>query len=413
MIENTHPRFFYGYLIIVASFFIMLLSMGIPGTFGLLLKPISDDFGWSRAATSGAYSLSMIIGGLIGILVGRLTDRFGPRFVITFSGLLNGAGYLLLSRMNNLWELYIYFGIIVGAGMVVNVPLLSTVARWFVKKRSMMNGFVLTGASFGGIIMPLLINWILQSHGWRVTCFVSGMAILVVVVSCAQLLKRDPGKIGLAAHGASEDNLEVTSPETGVLTLKEGMRTRQFWLYLAIFGISAFYVMPLQVHIVPYATDVGIAPTAAAVILTIIGAAIFFGHIVLGHAGDKFGYKRMFIIGTIITVLAVLVLTQARELWTFYLFAVVLGLAFGCCDSQESSLVAWVFGLRSHGLFLGFSIFSFCLGGAIGMVATGYIYDVTHGYQLAFIIFAVLSFIATILTLFLKPAALKSPSAVK
>lgn len=383
----------------------MLFTLGIPGTFGVLLKPMAEDLGWSRGSTSGAFSLSMLIGGLIGIAVGRLNDRFGPRIVITFCGLFSAAGYLLMYQMHDLWELYLYFGIIIGAGMMVNVPLLSTVARWFVKKRSMMTGIVLTGSSLGMMSMPLVINWLIESYGWRVSCLVSGIVLLVVVVSGAQLLRRDPAKIGQIVDGADEDNRDTIVSESGFFSLWEAMHTRQFWLYLSVFLISAFYVMPLQIHVVPYATDVGIAPAAAAAILTISGAFIMFGHIVLGHAGDRFGYKRMFVVGTIMTVIAVLVLIVARELWVFYAFAVALGLAFGCCDAQESPLVAWIFGMKSHGLFLGFSIFSFSIGGAIGMVTTGYIYDITHSYQLAFIIFVVLSLIATVLTLFLNPAS--------
>ena len=134
MIENKQPKIFYGYIVVAASFLIYMVMWGTYYTFGIFFKPFLVEFGWTRAMTSGAYSLSLILHGLLGIVAGKLTDRFGPRVVVTACGLLLGSGYLLMSQVSAIWQLYLFYGVIIGIGISGGfIPLVSTVARWFVK----------------------------------------------------------------------------------------------------------------------------------------------------------------------------------------------------------------------------------------------------------------------------------------
>ena len=115
--HKTKPRFFYGYIVVIAAFFIMVVSWATYNSFGIFFKPMLDEFSWSRGITSGAFSLSMFIYGILGIAVGALNDRFGPRVVLTFCGILLGLGYLLMSQITTLWQLYLFLGVIIGIGM--------------------------------------------------------------------------------------------------------------------------------------------------------------------------------------------------------------------------------------------------------------------------------------------------------
>ena len=165
---RAKPQRFYGYIVVVAAFFIMVLMFGIFDTFGVFFKPLLTDFGWTRAVTSGAFSLYWIIQGLLAIVVGRVNDRFGPRVVITFCGFIFGLGYLLMSQVSALWQLYLFYGVMIGTGMSgAFVPLTSTVARWFVKRRSMMTGIVVAGIGIGGLIAPPVANWLISIYDWR------------------------------------------------------------------------------------------------------------------------------------------------------------------------------------------------------------------------------------------------------
>jgi len=383
----------------------MMLSLGSLSSFGIFFKPMMEELESTRAVISGASSLAMIMGGLLGIVMGKLNDRSGPRVVITICGLLSALGYMLMSQIQTVWQLYLFYGVMIGAGGIgVFPPLLSTVARWFVKTRSMITGIVLAGSGVGMLIMPLGINWLISAYDWRVSCLILGIIIIIVVVLTAQFLKRDPSQVGQVAHGESNTAGEGLKLGTKALSFKEAMLTRQFWLLFATMFCFGFSFTSIRVHIVPYATDLGISATSAAIILATIGGTTIIGQTTLGSAGDKIGYRGAFLIGFVIISLAVFTLMLGRELWMFYLSAVLFGLALGDCMTQESPLVAWLFGLESHGLFLGFCSFSYTVGAAIGPVISGYIFDVTGNYQPAFLVYVALSISAIILTIFLKPA---------
>ena len=147
--------FYYGYIIVIAIFITMVFAFGSNFAFGVFFKPVQDEFNLTRAMTAGAFSLCMIVQGIIGTVMGCLTDRFGPRLVMTASGILLGIGYLLMAQVNSLWQLYVFYGVIIGIGMSSGyVTLLSTTARWFNKRRNLMTGIVLIGMSIGTLLAP-------------------------------------------------------------------------------------------------------------------------------------------------------------------------------------------------------------------------------------------------------------------
>ena len=148
--EPKKAEFFYGYVVVAITFLIMVVIGGTIYSFGVFLKPLSTEFGWSRAATSGAYSVFMVTHGLFYIITGRLNDRFGPRVVISGCGFFLGLGYLLISQTSYLWNFYLFYGLFVAIGMGGGfVPLTSTVARWFIKRRGQMTGIAVSGIGFG------------------------------------------------------------------------------------------------------------------------------------------------------------------------------------------------------------------------------------------------------------------------
>lgn len=165
MISNGGHKFFYGYIIVMLATIIMVASWGTFYSFGVFFKPVLLEFGWTRAITSGAYSLAFLLSGFFSIFVGRLSDRFGPRIVVLACGLLLCSGYLLMSQASSTWQLYLAYGI-VGVGLSgAYVPSISAVSRWFVKRRGLMTGIVMAGIGIGTMIMPPLANLLITSYG--------------------------------------------------------------------------------------------------------------------------------------------------------------------------------------------------------------------------------------------------------
>jgi len=402
---GARPRFSYGYIVVGAAILIMAIMWGAYNSFGIFFKPVLTDFNWTRAMISGALSLSWIVQGLLGITMGRLTDRFGPRVVLTISGFLVGLGYLLMSQIGAVWQLYLFYGVIIGAGMGGSwVPIVSTVARWFAKRRSLMTGIVLSGVSIGTLIGAPVASRLISAYDWRMSYIIVGGIVLVVGVLAAQFLRRDPTQARQKPYSGSEGEKQEPVSETNSLSLKEAARTRQFWLTSGMFFCLGFCVYTIIAHIVLHAIGLGISPTSAANILATIGGLSIVGRIALGGAADRFGNRRVFIMGFILMAATLFWLVPDKEAWGLYLFAAVFGFAFGGCITSQSPLVARLFGLSSHGLILGvINLLGFTLGAAVGPLIAGYIFDMTDSYQLAFIVTAATGVVGLILTVFLKP----------
>ncbi len=403
---GAKPEFFYGYIIVATAFSIMVAIFGLYYSFGIFFDPVLLEFGWTRATTSGAFSLSMIVYGLLNVAVGGFTDRFGPRMVVTICGVLIGLGYLLMSQISTVWQLYLFYGVIIGAGMGGSfIALLSSVAKWFVKRRGMMTGIVMAGIGIGTLIGPPVASWLIATYGWRLSYVILGSIVLLVVVLAAQFLRRDPTQVGQVAYGA--DEVEKLRPRLGAggFSLREAIYTRQFWIVFAMLFCFGFGLYAVLVHIAPHAIELEISAANAASILAAIGVSSILGKVLLGIAVDRIGGRLGFIISFILISAALFWLVPVTEVWRLYLFAAIFGFAYGGCGVSEAPLVAGLFGLRSHGLVLGVINVGFTIGGSLGPLMAGYIFDVTGSYQVAFLISAIIGIVGLILAAVLRPSS--------
>jgi MFS family permease len=400
--SSPAPKFFYGYVIVICTFFIMMFLLGSITAFGVFFTPVSEAFNWNRATTSGAFSLNQILVGLAGIVMGGLNDRLGPRIVMTVCGIMVGAGFIMMSYINSLWQLYFFYGIVIGIGQGGGyVPTLSTVARWFTKNRSFMTGLVLIGFSLGELIAPPISNRLIENFDWQKSYLILGVIILVVVVIASQFLKRDPSLVGSKPYGdekSSKQNIAVKG-----LSLKEAANTRQFWIFNVMEFIFGFILMTILVHLIPHIQDLGISPALAAIAITIAAGFSILGRLVLGRAGDKVGNRIIFAITFLLIALDLAWLIFIHDIIGLYIFAAIFGFAYGGTETSESPMVAWLFGIKSHGLIFGVQTLWFAIGAAVGPLAAGFIFDTYTSYQNAFVIMAVLGIIGVILSLALKP----------
>ena len=402
--HKTGPGFFYGYIVVIVAFLILVVSFSLHSTYGLFFTPMLAELGWTRAMTSGAFSLSMIIYGVLGIVTGGLADKLGPRVVMTLCGVLLGLGCLLMSQVNTLWQLYLFYGVIVGIGLSgVWVPQLSCVARWFVKRRSLMTGIVIAGAGISQLVAPPVISRLIANYDWRLSYVILGVVVLLSTVLAAQFLRRDPSQMGQRPYGEDEGQQQELKSETKDFSFKESVYTAQFWIASIIFLCYGFGFSAVLVHIVPYAIDLEISAVTAANILAVMGGISILGSYVLGGVADRIGNRHVYIIGSALTAAALFWLVPAREEWALYLFAVAFGFAFGGMGAAESPLIARLFGVNSHGLIYGVIHIGFTVGSALGPYLTGYIFDITGTYQVAFLLCAALAITSLIIAAVLRP----------
>ena len=409
--ENKKPRLFHGYIITGICSLIMMVGIVAQSSYGVFFKPLLLEFGWTRAMTSGAFSLSLLIQGILSIFAGRLTDRFGPRLVITAAGFLVGLSLLLMPQISTGWQLYLFFGILGGISQgCIWVPILSTVARWFTRRRGLMVGIVSAGLGGGQVVAPHLANQLNINYGWRTSYVILGIISLVAIVVAAQFLRRDPSQLGQLPDGADREKHDGLDLEPTGLSLREAIHTRQMWMLIVAYFCIGFFTVATSLHIVPHATDLGISAVSAAAILSTIGGVSIVGRIGMGIAADRIGSKWVLTIGFILSTATLLWLVFIKELGIFYVFAVVFGFTRGGIMMLQSPILAESFGLKAHGAILGAIIFGTSLGGTVGPLLTGYMFDVTGSYQLAFLVFAILSLTSLILAILLKPTGWKSLS---
>jgi MFS family permease len=404
MNEKEQLKFFYGYIVVMASFLILVSMYGTLYSFGVFFKPVLSEFGWTRAMTTGAYSLCFLLSGAVAMATGRLNDRFGPRVIMSCSGLLLGLGYLLMSKISAIWELYLYYGVIVGVGMGGGIaPSLSTVARWFVKKRGLMTGITIAGTGTGTLVTPLIANWLVSIYSWRASFTIIGITVFILIVGLAQLLIRDPGRKGLSPYGSATAVADRSNLDLAGLSLQEAIRTAQFWILFVIYVCAGFFIQIIIVHIVIHATGLGISPGSAASVLSIVGVGSLVGRVMGGGVSDRFGNKPTITVAIILMGAGFIWLLVARELWMLYIFAIIFGLAYGEILCMMSLLPAELFGLRSQGAIIGITIFASTIGGSIGPVVAGRIFDITGSYQIAFMICVAVAIAGLILAIFIRP----------
>ena len=388
-----------------AGFVIQGVCIGAMFTYGVFFREFQAEFGWSRAMISGASSLAFLIMGVAGILAGRLNDRIGPKIIIVASGISLGVGYLLMSRMQALWQLYLLYGLLVGIGFSTHdVITLSTVARWFNHRRGMMSGIVKVGTGAGQLLVPLIATSLIAVFGWRNAYLLIGAVSLMMLVAAAQVLHRDPQGLGLLPDGdGSGPSGSNAGPGDEGMPLSAAIRSRQFWtICIAEFAIF-FCLLTIIVHIVPHATDLGLSPGSAAAVLATIGGVSMLGRLVMGTWNDRIGGKRSLIICFILLLGSLLWLQVALEAWMLFIFAVVYGLAHGGFFTVMSPMVAELFGTGSHGLLFGLVLAGGTMGGAVGPVLAGRAFDVTGSYRVVFWVLTALVVVGFILIILLRP----------
>ena len=404
MAEKRKSQFFYGYLVVAGCFAIQGTGIGTVYTFGVFFKAFLAEFGWSRATISGASSGALLLAGLFGIVVGNMNDRFGPRLIMAVTGSGFCLGLLLMSQLSAVWQLYLFYGVIVGIGLSsIDVIPLTTTARWFIKRRGMMTGIVKVGTGTGQLIMPLMTSIFIATYGWRISYIIIGILVFVLLVSSGQLLRRDPGQRGLLPDGDEKTAAsDLHLPEVGV-SLREATLTKQFWMICVINLLIGCCAITVIVHIVPHAMDLGISAIVAAGILSTIGGVSMVGRLITGIAIDRIGNKKLMTMFFLILIASLLWLQVSKELWMLYVFAVVYALGHGGFYTLISPMVAELFGISSHGVLFGIVAFGGTVGGAIGPILAGHIFDIIHSYQLAFFILVGFAIAGLILTSLLRP----------
>ena len=390
LLSGLKDRIFYGW-VMVATFCIAGSAIwGIRFSFGVFFKSLESEFALNRATTSAIFSAFMVLGTVFSVVGGWALDRFGPRIVFMGMGICTGISLLLTGQVTDLWQIFFTYSLLLAIGTsAVYVVIMSTVSRWFEKKRGLALGMASIGAGMGPLVVAPFATYLISAFDWRGSFTVLGVIALVLVTPLSLLLRRNPQEVGLLPDGAGFSASETVSPKLMVseayLTPRQAVRTRSFWLMLSSFLIYSAYLLTILTHLVPHITDLGFSAAEAAAVLSIAGGSTIVGRVFLGMISDRMGKKKAVILGAALHIIALLFLLWARDLWMFYIFAVIFGFGWGGMGPATAALIGDTFGLGRLGAILGLLDVGFNIGAAIGPVVAGLIYDLRQSYFLSFL----------------------------
>ena len=399
--ENS-GKIFYGWWIVAASFVIIFFSAGIVFySFGVFLKPLEADLGWTRTQINLAVAAWALMFGFSGPIIGVFFQKYGARKVIAICAAFTGGCYLLLSGMSQIQYLFLSMAVIgVGSAGITLIPNQTLISNWFNKYRGRAMGVMMMGIGFGGLAMPQVANYIIESYGWRTSFRVLGILLLVSIIPVTLLLVRTrPSDLGLQPDGISHDDTGESGSSTAQkivgLPVKRAIRTPSFWLLFVAFMLLVFGESGLTVNFVAFLDDAGLSSQKAAFFWGLAAGISAAGRLGFGFLADRWNPKNLMAMTHGLHAVAVAILLVfflgmgIHSGASLFPFSLIYGLSLGGSAVLLPVMVGRCFGLAHFSKVLGLLMSGFALGVVGGPLLAGGLFDRTGSYRLALIIFAI------------------------
>ncbi len=401
---------------------VMLAYGGICGNvtyaFGVFLPSMSETFGWSRQALSGPYTLFLIIGGMLGPLAGFTIARFGARKNIVLGNIIAALGLLGMSQIQELWHVYLFFGVMGGLGLAFSefLPVTTVINQWFIRRRSLALGFLFASGGAGGFFLPPLISMLMTSFGWRWTWVCLAVIHLLLGVILAGLLIRNrPEDEGRFPDGhtsqAAFDSSDPSATSRVYSTkddwrLSDALRTPVLWILLILFSVLLFTTTLLTTHQVAYLQDLKYSPMVSATALGLMLGMSILGRLLSGVLGMRFDGRYLAAVFMACLALGIVSLMNARGIFFVYAYSVFTGIGFGGMIVLLPNVMGAYFGRTHFSRIVGWTTPVVTLASAISPLLAGFLYAKTGSYFLPFTITVVLIFCCCILAFFAHPPKL-------
>ena len=404
---------FHGWWIVFAGTLILSVSSGI-GFYGhgVFLDPLRSLHGWPKATVSSAITLYFLTSGIMGMIIGRQVDRYGPKWILILGSMVIGGGFVLLSRITTVWQLYlVYFMMALGFSCTSLVPVNTLITNWFIRRRGFAMSLTNTGLSAGGIILVPLASYMISRWGLETALPVLGAIYCAVIIPSAGFFVRQrpadldqfpDGEPPMAASSNGPASPLDYAAQMQVWTRFQAIHTVAFWsiviaFLLALAGQIAFLVHQIS-FLSPY---LGVSGAATAVAVT-AGASIV-GRLFLGTFVDRCDKRQVIMVCFLVQAAAMLTLAHYNHIIILYLGTFAFGLTMGSIIMMQSLIIGECFGLLSFATVSGLAGLFTMSGAAFGPTIAGLIYDAAQSYRLAFTIFAVMSMAAILVISFARP----------
>lgn len=399
-------RVHYGWYIVLGSFLILFFNSGARYAFGVVFKPIIAEFGWQRGPTAGIFAINMAVFAFALLAVGKLYDRYGPKGILLVSTLLLSGGFLGTSQIKGFWGFALFYGVLSALGFAgTSIPLVSAlVSKWFENNKGLAVSLALAGGSLGQFALVPVLGLLTEAFGWRRTFLAMGLAILVVnLILTFGVIKGDPHQMGISPYRRGV-TVKGRSALRGTrdLSLGEALRTPSLWFFLFMMFICGGGDFFSTTHLVPLATDYGMAPVKASALLGWYGLMSLLGLLVAGPVADRWGCRHPIMITFAIRVATFLILFLTKVPWALYLFGLVFGFTHLITAPLTPLMVSKMYGNSHLGVITGLINTLHFLGGSLMAYLGGVLFDLRGDYQEALCLMAVLSGTAVFWTFLIK-----------
>jgi MFS family permease len=397
---------YYGWYIIAAGTLLMATCFGIIYSFSVYFTALQSEFAWNRAATSGAFSLYLLLVGIFSIICGRNVDRFGPKPVVLAMGVITGFSLILTSLVQTIWQLYFAYSVLLAAGTGgIYIISMSTASRWFYRKRATAMGILGAAGSLGTVVMAPVSAWLIVAYHWRTAYMLTGILAWCLMIPAALALKGSPAEIGSGLDGDTSFAVKPTSGTgyANCFSVSGAIKSSGFWYLSLLWFWFSFCLYMVITHIVPRAQDLGFDPVGAAGVMSILTAVSVISRILGGLVADRMDKRKLLAVLTTVMAMNMVWLAAADDPWMLYPFAIIFGITFGGGDTSVIAVVTDVFGIAKVGTMMGMLMISWGLGSASGPYLAGWVFDRTGSYGWAFNIAAAGLVLAAFFSMKLKP----------
>jgi MFS family permease len=384
-----------AWAVAAVTFVALVAAAAIRSSTGVLLEPVSDDLGISRATVSLAVSVNLVLYGVVAPFGAALMEKFGVRRVVAAALVLMSAGMALTTVVHAPWQLVLTWGVLVGTGAGCMALVFAAIVsqRWFVARRGLVMGVFSAAFATGSLIFLPFVARITADSGWRTaSLFLAAIALLAVPLVLA-LLRDRPSDVGLRPYGAPADWVEplplddrgIGPAGVAVLRLREAGRTRAFWLLALGFFICGWSTNGLVgTHFVPAAHDHGLPITAGATLLAFVGVFDIVGTIGSGWLTDR--YDSRILLAAYYGLRGVSLLL-VHLLWAptvqppMFFFVVLYGLDWVATVPPTVALCRECFGVERAGVVFGWVFASHMIGAGVSAWFAGFVRDSTGSYD--------------------------------
>lgn len=379
--EQPQPKFFYGWVIVFAGLFLSLIMFGIVDAFGVMFKPLAEQFQWGRDTISVASMINWICFGLGNLVCGTLSDRFGSRRLLIAGGIVFMIGTLLMSQIQSLWHLYLVFGVVMAIGRsAAAVPLTALITKWFTRNQGLALAIAQSQNVGPAVFAPLTV-YLLAQTDWRGAYLWLGSGALLIIPLAFLMRDHEEGAAGTIQGG--NGRLPAAMPQVH-FSLSEAMRTRAFWtLNIMVLGCCICHSCIL-LHGFNHMTDVGLQATTASQVAAVMAISGMVGKIMCGMLADRVGGKWTMAIFLTLQAVVIPIFINAHTVPTFFMWAVMFGLGYGGPMPVYAMLFREYFGTRSIGAILGVFFMIAAVGMGSGGLMGGVMYDHMGSYAMPF-----------------------------